>query len=212
MLREGGQLKTIDWETAVDAAVEKLSRAANQDSDQIAALISPQATLEEHYLAQKLLRGLGSSNIDHRLSQVDFSSQDQSAAMPWLGRSLESVELLDACLIVAGNLRQEQPILSHRIRKAVVNNGASVSSICQVAGQYNFDLLEEINGSTEQLLGDLAGVVVALAEQSNTELSEHLRGLLDGYKLQKEHKVIAGSLLAGKNTAVIVGIQALSSP
>ena len=212
MLREGGQLKIIDWETAVDVAVEKLSRAANQDSDQIAALISPQATLEEHYLAQKLLRGLGSSNIDHRLSQVDFSSQDQSAAMPWLGRSLESVESLDACLIVAGNLRQEQPILSHRIRKAVVNNGASVSSICQVAGQYNFDLLEEINGSTEQLLGDLAGVVVALAEKSNTELSDHLRGLLDGYKLQKEHKVIAGSLLAGKNTAVIVGIQALSSP
>jgi NADH-quinone oxidoreductase subunit G len=141
MLRENGQLKSVDWETAMGVAVEKLSGAANQDNDRIAALISPQATLEEHFLAQKLLRGLGSSNIDHRLSQTDFSTQKLSAAMPWLGRSLESVESLDACLIVAGNLRLEQPMLSHRIRKAVINNGARVSSICHFAGQYNFELL-----------------------------------------------------------------------
>jgi len=212
MLRENGQLKPVDWETAMNVAVDKLSAVANQDSDQIAALISPQATLEEHYLAQKLMRGLGSSNIDHRLSQTDFSTQKLSATMPWLGRSLESVESLDACLIVAGNLRQEQPMLSHRIRKAVVNNGARVSSICHLAGQYNFDLLEEINGSIEQLISNLAGVALALADKSNAELSGHLRGLLNGYKLQQEHISIADSLLSGKNSAVIVGIQALSSP
>ena len=212
MLRENGQLKIIDWETALNVAVEKLSAVANQESDQIAALISPQATLEEHYLAQKLMRGLGSSNIDHRLSQTDFSTQKLSATMPWLGRSLESVELLDACLIVAGNLRQEQPMLSHRIRKAVINNGARVSSICHFAGQYNFDLLEEMNGSIEQLISNLAGVVLALAEKSNAELSEHLRGLLNGYKLQKEHISVADSLLSGKNSAVVVGLQALGSP
>jgi NADH-quinone oxidoreductase subunit G len=212
MLREKGHLKEIDWDTALNVAVEKLSGAANQDSDQIATLISPQATLEEHYLAQKLMRGLGSGNIDHRLSQTDFSTQKLSATMPWLGRSLESVESLDACLIVAGNLRQEQPMLSHRIRKAVINNGARVSSICHFAGQYNFELLEEINGSIEQLISNLAGVVLALAEKSNADLSDHLRGLLKGYKLQKEHISIADSLLAGKNSAIIVGIQALGSP
>ena len=94
-----------------------------------AALISPQATLEEHYLAQKLVRGLGSNNIDHRLSQVDFSAQSKAAIMPWLGRSLESVESLDAALIVAASLRYEQPLLSHRLRKAVIHNSARVSCI-----------------------------------------------------------------------------------
>ena len=212
MLRENGALKTVDWETAINAAVEKLSSAANRDSGQIAALVSPQATLEEHFLAQKLLRGLGSSNIDHRLSQIDFSAQEASAVMPWLGRSLESVESLDACLIIAGNLQQEQPMLSHRIRKAVINNSASVSSICHVAGQYNFELYKELNGSAEQLLGDLAGVVLALSEKSALDLSEHLRGLLDGYKLQAEHESIAKSLLDGKNSALFVGVQALTSP
>jgi NADH-quinone oxidoreductase subunit G len=212
MLRVNGQLKTVDWETAINAAVEKLSGAANQDAEQIAALISPQATLEEHYLAQKLLRGLGSSNIDHRLSQTDFSAQDQSAVMPWLGISLESVESLDACLIVAGGLQQEQPMLSHRIRKSVINNGAKVSSIGHLAGQYNFELFEELNGSAEQLLNDLAGVVVALTEKASVDLSKRLRGLVDGFDLQKEHKAIANSLLNGKKSAVIVGIQALASP
>ncbi len=212
MLRENGVLKAVDWETAINVACEKLSSTANHDAAQIAALISPQATLEEHFLAQKLLRGLGSSNIDHRLNQMDFSTQEQSAVMPWLGRSLESVESLDACLIVAGNLQQEQPMLSHRVRKAVISNGASVSSLCHIAGQYNFDLLEELTGSAEQLLGDLAAVALVLAEKSSVDLSKHLSGLLDGCEIRNEHKSIAKSLLGGKNTAVLVGEQALNSP
>jgi NADH-quinone oxidoreductase subunit G len=212
MLRENGQLKIVDWETAIDVACDKLSSNANQDGSQIAALISPQATLEEHFLAQKLLRGLGSSNIDHRLNQTDFSTQQQSPVMPWLGRSLESVDSLDACLIVAGNLQQEQPMLSHRVRKAVINNGAGVSSICHVGRQYNFDMQDELTGSAEQLLGNLAGVVLALSEKSSTELSKHISSLVAGCDIQKEHKTIAKSLQSGKNAAVLVGVQALNSP
>jgi NADH-quinone oxidoreductase subunit G len=212
MMRENGQLKAVDWDTALSLAVDKLSTLASQDASQIATLISPQATLEEHFLAQKLVRGLGSSNIDHRLNQVDFSTQDKSPVMPWLGRSLESVESIDACLIVAGNLQQEQPMLSHRIRKATLNKNAQVSSICHVAGQYNFDLLEEMNGSAEQLVNDLAGVTLALSEKSGNALSENLRNLLQDFKLQAEHKSIAASLLDAKSSAVFVGIQSLTNP
>ena len=212
MMRVKGKLEAIDWETAIDSAVKKLSAAAKKDANQMAALISPQATLEEHFLMQKLMRGLGSNNIDHRLNQVDFSKQRQSAVMPWLGRSLESVESLDACLIVAGNLRLEQPILSHRIRKAVIHNGAKVSSLCHVGGQSNYPVHEELIGSAEQLLSDLGGVVVALAELTGADLTSHLSKLLDGTSPRKEHISIAKSLSAGKNSATIVGIQALNSP
>ncbi|MEE8366009.1 MAG: NADH-quinone oxidoreductase subunit NuoG [Gammaproteobacteria bacterium] len=212
MMRVKGKLQPVDWETAINSAAKKLSAAANKNASQIAALISPQATLEEHFLAQKLLRGLGSNNIDHRINQVDFSSQKKAPVMPWLGRSLESVESLDACLIVAGNLRLEQPILSHRLRKAVVNNGAKVSSLCHIGGQSNYPVLEELIGSAEQLLSDLGSVVVALAEKSAGELSTHLGKLLDDINPRKEHLSIAKSLRAGKKSAVIVSIQALSSP
>ncbi len=212
MMRVKGKLQPVDWETAINAAAKKLSATANKNADQIAALISPQATLEEHYLGQKLLRGLGSANIDHRLNQIDFTSQEKAAVMPWLGRSLASVESLDAGLIVAGNLRLEQPILSHRIRKAVINNGAKVSSLCHIGGQLNYPVLEELIGSAEQLLSDLGSVVVALAEKSGTELTTHLGNLLDGARPRKEHLAIATSLKEGKKSAVIVGIQALGSP
>ena len=208
MMREAGELKAVDWESALNAAAEKLSETAGS----LAALISPQATLEEQYLAQKLLRGLGSNNIDHRLSQVDFSNQDKAAVMPWLGRSLDSLETLDAALIVAGSLRFEQPLLSHRLRKAALNNGARISSIGHVGGEYNFDLQAELTGSATQLLADLGGVALALAQSSARPLSPHLAALLDGCEVGTQHRAIADSLVGAESAAVIVGVQALANP
>jgi NADH-quinone oxidoreductase subunit G len=208
MLREQGELKPVDWETALNEAVARLADAG----DSIAALISPQATLEEHYLAQKLLRALGSNNIDHRLTQSDFSSQQKAPVMPWLGRSLESIESLDAALIVAGSLRFEQPLLAHRLRKAVISNGARVSAVGHVSGQYSFALHGEINGSAAQLVSNLAGIAVALAERSGKSLGAGLAGLTEGLEPSAEQQAIADSLAEAGNAAVIVGVQALSNP
>ena len=208
MLRENGELKTVDWETALNAAAELLGEA---DGD-IATLISPQATLEEHYLAQKLTRSLGSNNIDHRLTQIDFSAQELAPVMPWLGRSLESLEKLDAALIVAGNLRYEQPLLSHRLRKAVLNNNAAIASIGHVGDQCNFALQNELIGSASQLVGDLAAVAVALADSANQPLPQHLANITADYEPSAQHREIARSLADAANAAIIVGIQALSNP
>ncbi|MCP4075705.1 MAG: NADH-quinone oxidoreductase subunit G [Gammaproteobacteria bacterium] len=210
-VRENGKLKDIDWESAINLAVEKLQAAANQKGD-LAGLISPQCTLEEHYLFQKLVRGLGSNNIDHRLKQVDFSAQNDVPAMPWLGRSIESLESLDSALLVAGDLRTEQPILNHRIRKAVINNNAAVASISSVSGQYNYDCVEDIAGSAEQILYDLASVVVAVANKTKTDLPAELTGIVEKVTAKKEHNAIAAALIKGEQSAVIVGVQAISHP
>jgi len=207
MLREQGVLRPTDWETALNEAANRLAGAGGS----IAALISPQATLEEHYLAQKLLRALGSNHIDHRLSQTDFSAQQQAPLMPWLGRSLESVENLDAALIVGGSLRFEQPLLSHRLRKAVLKNNAAVSSIGHVGGQYNFALQNELNGSAAQLVANLAGVASAAA-RAGEPLGERLAKLVEGLEPTPAQQAIASSLVAAGNAAIIVGLQALASP
>ncbi|MGD2171413.1 MAG: NADH-quinone oxidoreductase subunit NuoG, partial [Gammaproteobacteria bacterium] len=208
MLREKGELKPVDWETALNEAAAQLADAG----DSIAALTSPQATLEEHYLAQKLLRALGSDNIDHRLTQADFSNQHKAPVMPWLGRSLESIESLEAALIVAGSLRFEQPLLSHRLRKAVTNNGAAVSSIGHVSGQYNFDLQTELNGSAAELVSHLAGVAAALAARAGKPLAGGLAGLTADLEPTPQQRAIADSLAGAGNAAVIVGVQALPNP
>jgi NADH-quinone oxidoreductase subunit G len=208
MLRDNGELRPVDWETALNTAANRLSDA----SGDIAALMSPQSTLEEHFLAQKLLRGLGSNNIDHRLTQVDFSTQHSSPVMPWLGRSLESLETLNAALIVAGNLRYEQPLLSHRLRKAVRNHGAQVSSIGHLGQEYNFPLQQELLGSAAQLVNHLAGVAIALADISGKPLGAHLAALVADLETTQQQRAIAQSLFDADNAAVIVGVQALANP
>ena len=54
----------------------------------------------ELYLAQKLARGLGVANIDHRLRQADFSDQDAAPIFPWLGRELADLEKVGAALLI----------------------------------------------------------------------------------------------------------------
>ena len=208
MLRENGELKPVDWETAMNAAAEMLQQAGSS----MATLVSPQATLEEQFLAQKLTRSLGSSNIDHRLRQVDFSAQDDAPVMPWLGRSLASLESLDAVLIVAGNLRYQQPLMSHRLRKAVQHNNAAVSCIGHSRGQYNFELQHELAGSAPQVIHDLGAVALALAEASGKPLSSRLAKILQNCEIGEAHRTIAGSLAAGSNSAIIVGVDALANP
>ncbi len=208
LLRDDGELKPVDWQTALEAAASRISAAGGS----LAALASPQATLEEHFLLQKLVRGQGSDNIDHRLTQLDFSAQHRAPVMPWLGRSLESLETLDAALIVGGSLRFEQPLLSHRLRKAVVANNAEISIIGHVGGEYNFALHAELCGSAAGLVHDLAAVAVALAGASGKELPAPLGKRLGACEPTERHRQIAASLLKGTQTAVIVGVQALTNP
>ncbi len=208
LMREAGELKPVDWDDALEAAATKLAAAGGG----LAALVSPQATLEEMYLAQKLTRALGSNHIDHRLTQVDFSTQDRSPIMPWLGRSLASLESLDAALIVGGNLRFEQPLLSHRLRKAALHNDAAISSITHFGGRCNFPLHAELSGSAEQLVLDLAAVAVAAGEASGRGLEGHLAALLRQCEVGESHMAIARSLVDGKQAALIVGVQVLASP
>jgi ketosteroid isomerase-like protein len=72
MIKENGQWTQVDWLAALNFAVNGLKRIHHQQgADQLAALISPNATLEECYLLAKLFRGIDCPNIDHRIHQTD---------------------------------------------------------------------------------------------------------------------------------------------
>jgi NADH-quinone oxidoreductase subunit G len=212
MVRENGKLKETSWESAIEIAVDKLGAIANKDANKLAMLISPQATLEEHFLAQKLLRGLGSNHIDHRIGQVDFQQQNKEPVMPWLGRSIESLEALDAALVIGANLRFEQPILAHRLRKSAIHNGAKIASISHLSNQCNFDLLADKNGSRESQLRDLAAIAVSVAKISKIEITSVIEALTIKAKPDGTHRAIAEALIQGEQSAIIVGLQAIASP
>ena len=68
LIRRQGQWQETDWSTALEFAVSGLKKVIQDNgAAQVGALVSPSATLEEQTLLAKLVRGLGSYNIDHRL-------------------------------------------------------------------------------------------------------------------------------------------------
>lgn len=159
LVRRGGRLIETGWDEALDAAAAGLMRVAEkQGGEGLGALVSPSATAEEGYLLTKLMRSLGSANIDHRLRQRDFRSMAPAGEAPWLGTRFGDVESLDSLLLVGCDLRSEAPILAHRVRKAAMA-GARVSYLDLAEREY----LHPIAGASVRPPRDWARAIGQLA-------------------------------------------------
>ena len=67
MVKRNGEWQECDWQIALEYVANGLKRIRDDHgAAQIGALATPHSTLEELYLLQKLMRGLGSANVDHR--------------------------------------------------------------------------------------------------------------------------------------------------
>src|SRR3989449_10700068 len=107
MLKRDGKWMETDWQSALEHLVRELKRIRERHGDSaIGALVSPHSTLEEMHLAQKLVRGLGSENIDFRLRQSDLSTDGKREGATWLGLSIAEFAALDRGLIVGSLLRK----------------------------------------------------------------------------------------------------------
>ena len=198
MLRENGKLREVDWQQALQAAAVLLKGAAG---DGLGALVSPSATLEEHYLAARLVRGLGSANIDHRLRQVDFRADAADPALPWLGQQVADLATNQATLLVGSWLRKDQPMLNHRVRQAVLAGGQAMA-INPVAYDFNYELDVDIVCAPSAMAGELAGVAAALGADTA------------GIRVEPDqaHRAIADALQAAERGIVLLGIAAAMHP
>ena len=208
-IKRDGEWLEVSWEDALQATVAGLRSAIGDDaSANLGALVSPSATLEEHFLMQKLVRGLGSNNVDHRLRQSDFSDQHQAPLAPTLGGiSISALAELDCVLLVGSNIRKEQPILGHRLRLASAK-GCRIMCINPVDYDFNFPV-------TEKLIASPAGNVMDLALLLKAMLGSTKHAALDGLRkkdIQETHRHMAESLGAAEKCAIILGPSALHHP
>jgi len=209
MVKEGGEWREADWNTALERVVKGVRKVVDSHGpEQLGALVSPSATLEEMYLLQKLVRGLGCANIDHRLRQSDFSDQDLLPAFPWLGQSIEELERVDAALLVGSNVRKEQPMLGHRLRKAALA-GASVMVVNPVDFPFNFPVSERLIGGPEQMVRALAAIAKALLDITGETPPEGLAALLENLSVGDTELAMAERLKTAENATVLLGAQAL---
>ncbi len=140
-VKESGEWREIDWESALESAAGALKGAGK-----VGLLASPSATVEEGFLLSRLAKHLGTSNIDHRVERRDFSDQGNDPVFPFLGCSIAELEDQDAIFVIGSNLREEAPILAHRIRKAALS-GASVNFANSRVYEYFFDVDHYLSGA-----------------------------------------------------------------
>lgn len=206
-VNRNGEWVELEWQRAIDEIVDR-TRAIFQQfgADEIAGLTSPNATLEEMYLFQKLIRALGSHNIDYRMRQHDFSDQDHFAANPKMMISIADIETLDTVVLVGSHVRYEQPMIAHRINKAA-SEGAMVIAINPMDYTFTFPITDKFIVSPQYFVNALAGVAKVLADKKQRLIPE-----LDTVVPSEDAHRIANQLQSGKKTAFFLGAFALNHP
>jgi NADH-quinone oxidoreductase subunit G len=122
LMRIGGSLRETSWERALEAAIAALERSG---ADTVAR-VGGQATNEEGFLVQHLLRkGLGSPHVTSGpASSAGGGALARALARVDLSARVSDIDHADAILVLDTELVDEAPILDLRVRKAVRRNQA----------------------------------------------------------------------------------------
>jgi NADH-quinone oxidoreductase subunit G len=200
MLKQGGEWKEVDWQTALEYVANGL-RSIQRDhgANSIGALVSPHSTVEELYLAGTLMRGLGSDNIDHRLRHAEFGA---SEGVRTLGTSIASLSTLQRVLVVGSNLRKDHPLFALRVRHAV-RHGAQLNVITSQASLSHADAWAM--PVVQAVLSDASGWAQALADVAAAIAAEKGVAAPAAGNATAHAQAIAKSLLGGERKAVLLG-------
>jgi NADH-quinone oxidoreductase subunit G len=156
MLRTEGRWQAVSWDVALETAAGLLREAiAEAGAGRLGFLVAPGSTSEEAYLLARLARGLGSHNVDSRLRHADFTDQASDPAYPGLGMPLAGIDALSGLLLVGCQVREEAPIVAHRVRKAALA-GCRVSLISTRPQVCHFEVLHQAVTAASDLAGELA--------------------------------------------------------
>jgi len=170
-------------------------------------LATPHSTLEELYLLQKLMRGLGSGNVDFRLRQSDFSADGKQAGAPWLGMPVAEINTRDRLLIVGSFLRKDHPLLAQRVRQAV-KKGAQANIVHASDDDLLMPVANKAIVAPDAMVGLLAQILKALAAEKQVAPDASVQGI----EVSGAAAAIARSLASGERAAVLLGNFAQQHP
>ena len=200
MLKQGGEWKTVDWQTALEYVANGLKQIkADHGAASIGTLASPHSTLEELYLAASLMRGLGSNNIDYRLRHAEFAN---SPVVRWLGTSIASLSQLQRVLVVGSNLRKDHPLFAQRIRQSV-RKGCALNTINSTAELRTADAWAMPVANA--MLSDYGSWVQSLAEIAAAIAADKGVTAPAAGQATDTAKAIAKSLMGGERKAILLG-------
>ena len=206
MIKQDGRWQETDWQTALEYVAHGLRNIKHEHGvDAIAALATPTSTLEELFLLQKTVRGLGSENVDFRLRQSDFTLDGH--VVPWLGMSIAAFGQLKRAFIIGSFLRKDHPLLAARLRTAV-KQGAKISILHASDDDLLIPIANKMIKAPSAWLSALNEVVVAVAQAKSIAPPAGFDNIVPSF----EAKQIAASLLSGEPKAILLGNAAAQHP
>jgi len=200
-IKQNGQWTEVSWDSALQKARDIL---ANDSGAPLTALLSPSAATEEYFLAQQLIRGLGSDRIDHRLREQDFSDDAQRAVVPQFEMKIAGLENAQSVLLVGCNIRHEAPILGHRLRKAW-QRGAAISAINPLDWEFVFGLKQNLIVAPQHMLAELTGVALAVSKIKGLEFPSRFSALIKANETSSAQNAVAEQLISFERSLVFVG-------
>jgi len=205
MIKTGGTWQEVGWPDALAFAAKSLADVRRQHgAGNIGALAAPHSTAEELFLLGKLVRGLGSENVDFRLRQCDFAADGGRAGVPWLGLPVVEVDTLDRLLLVGSFLRKDHPLLAIRVRHAA-KRGAQVSVVHATDDDLLLPLAAKAILRPSAWVQTLAEIAAAVATIKGIAAPAEVTASAAAQR-------IAASLCSGRKAAILLGNAAAQHP
>lgn len=210
MIKQDGEWKEVDWQTAITFACNRFNQNLQQyGKDKTAVLASPNSSIEELHLLQKMMRAMDVANIDHRVQQTDFANENVFEPYPSLLFGLDELENQDVFFLIGSDIRKDQPIINHRIRKAVTK-GAKVSLAHVLDVDANYNINNKCINTPLGLVKDLVAVLKALFDSSEKSKPKHLEKEFKNVEVTSTHQAIAEQLSNANKAAILIGNYAQS--
>jgi len=129
MIKKEGVFVETTWEEAMQMVASRLSKTAEKyGPDALAGLGSAKVTNEENYLFQKLIRALGTHNVDHRARLYDYKAMaglKEAFGSNAMTNSLEEITGADTVLVMGPDIAETHRVASYRVQEAK-NQGAQL--------------------------------------------------------------------------------------
>jgi NADH-quinone oxidoreductase subunit G len=205
MVKTNGVWAEAEWPDALQAVADGLNAVkAKHGASAIGALASPHQTLEELYLLNKVVRSLGSNNIDTRLRQMDKSADGKLAGARWLGMKIADLASLKSVLIVGSTLRKDHPLIANRFRQAA-KKGLQINLVHSVDDDLLMKVANKAIVRPSATAQTLAAIAKSMAEIQGSGLATEIAAVINSATVSNESNAIAKSLLDKEKTAVLLG-------
>lgn len=208
LVKQNGQWKKVSWSHAISYTTDCIQQiSSSKGPDQIGALAHPSSTNEEFYLLQKLMRAIGSNNVDFRLKEEDFSDQLETPYATPMHTSIKDISSKKIITLIGANPRFDQPLFNHHLRKAVTSGATCIQIDSHLANMnYPVDMTHLVpNNAWTTMLAELTSAICILKKSPLPKLLEKVAASDTIQKLAKK-------LCKQKNGMLVIGKTVLHHP